>query len=444
VQNFAIPFIAVTWLFVAKRFTSYSNKLFWKKELLYMIIPILLFISSQLHYFTPINWYYNTYEIIQYQGFFGYSIDILILEKAFMYYVGQAYSLLIIGYVAYLYIKRALEVKGIQKKQAIGLAISGILASILVIPAFFSRYTSNIDLTLYYLSIIGYMILYSVYHYELLTLMPLVNKSLFKDANSPILIFDDKFDLIEWNSKVSVFDFIVPKYQNKINEVIKLPKLVESIKLIQPFSFDYNDKHFVVEVLDLVNKNEKPIGYVVHFLEMSIFAERINKLDFLASHDQLTNTLNRNGFYDRFNHFIENIDVDSAFTFLMYDFDDFKDVNDYFGHLGGDLVLKETSKLISEFLPSDSLLCRFGGEEFLIFIPHITLLESLDLAEKMRVLIENQNLIYQGKTIKTSISIGIYNCTKSIDSNLDSLIEKADKALYKSKKEGKNKVSTFD
>lgn len=124
-------------------------------------------------------------------------MDVLILGKAFMYYVGQTYSLIIIGYVAYLYIKRAIEVEGIQKKQAIGLAASSVLASLLVIPAFFTRYTSNIDLTLYYLSIVGYLILYSVYHYEFLTLMPLVNKSLFKDANAPILIFDDKFDLVE-------------------------------------------------------------------------------------------------------------------------------------------------------------------------------------------------------------------------------------------------------
>lgn len=183
-------------------------------------------------------------------------MDVLILGKAFMYYVGQTYSLIIIGYVAYLYIKRAIEVEGIQKKQAIGLAASSVLASLLVIPAFFTRYTSNIDLTLYYLSIVGYLILYSVYHYEFLTLMPLVNKSLFKDANAPILIFDDKFDLVEWNSKVSEFDFIVTQYQNKINDVIKLPKLVESIKLIHPFSFDYKKKHFVVEILDLTNKTE--------------------------------------------------------------------------------------------------------------------------------------------------------------------------------------------
>lgn len=177
---------------------------------------------------------------------------------------------------------------------------------------------------------------------------------------------------------------------------------------------------------------------------MSIFAERINKLDYLASHDQLTNILNRNGFYDRFNHLIETIDSETTFTFLMYDFDDFKDINDHYGHLGGDQVLKVSSKIVSEFLPQDALFCRFGGEEFLVFIPNISLSESLNLAEEMRKLIENQNLIYQDKSIKTTASIGLYNCSKSVDSNLDSLIEKADKALYRSKKDGKNKVSSFD
>lgn len=444
VQNIAIPFIAVTWLFVAKRFTNFRNQMMWKKDVWYLIIPLLLFISSQLHYFTPLNWYYGTFELVEFQGLFGHELNVLILEKSFMYYVGQAYSLIIIGYVAYLYLKRAIEVKGIQKKQAIGLAVSSIMSSLLVIPAFFSQYTSNIDLTLYYLSIIGYFILYSVYHYELMTLMPLVNKSLFSDANSAILIFDDKFDLIEWNSKVTLFDFIVPRYQNQINDVIKLPKLVDSIKLIQPFSFDYNGKHYVVEILDLVNKNSKPIGYVVHFLEISIFAERINKLDYLASHDQLTNVLNRNGFYDHFNRLISKLEIDSQISLIMYDFDDFKDINDRFGHLGGDLVLNETSRLVTEILPKESVYCRFGGEEFLIFIPNISLSDSVELSEKIRKIIETKNIVYQNQSIKVRISVGLYNGVKSSDLNLENLIEKADIALYKSKNEGKNKVSIVD
>jgi len=444
VQNIAIPFIAVTWLFVAKRFTNQRLKFVWKKEIMYLIIPFILFIASQLHYFTNIGWYYGNYWLENFQGLFGYEISVLILEKSFLYYLGQAYNIIIIGYVAYLYIIRSKEVNGIQSKQALQMAICSVLASVLVVPAFFSPNTSSIDLTLYYLSLIGYLILYTVYHYEFITLMPLVNKSLFSDANAPILIFDDKFDLVEWNSKVDVFDFIKPEYQQKIDKVISLPNLVEAIKQTKPYSFDYIQMHFVIDVLEMKNKSSLSVGYVVHFLEMSIFADKLNKLDYQAKHDSLTDTFNRNGFIEEFNqrlHILNN--EDGLFSLLMYDFDDFKGVNDQYGHLAGDLVLKETSQLIFNSLPKDAILCRYGGEEFLVFIPNISLSDSLTYAYHIRDLIEKHPITYQDKLINVQISVGLYNSTKLKVESLENLIEKADKALYESKRTGKNKVSSY-
>ena len=443
VQNIAIPFLAVTWLFIAKRSTNLRIKFSWKKDIWYLVIPILLFVTSQLHYFTDLNWYYNEVKLIEIQGLFDYEMRVMILGKSFLHYIGQAYSLIIIGFVAYLYINRALKVKGIQKSQAFGMAICSVLASVLVIPAFFTSETSNIDLTLYYLSVIGYLILYTMYHYEFLILKPLANKSLFSDANSPILIFDDKFDLVDWNTKVDLFDFVVPEYQKSVDQVIVYPELVLAIKKTVPFSFDYKNMHFVVESLDLKRKASS-VGYVVHFLEMSIFADRLNKLDYLATHDSLTNTLNRTAFYEKINQYFDRIDnINETYAIIIFDFDDFKSINDQYGHLAGDFVLTETLKKVSDSLPKDSLICRFGGEEFLIFIQDILLSNVIDYAENLRLLIENLIMNYKEYTINVQVSIGLCSSSKAIDYNIESLIEKADRALYQSKRTGKNKVSLF-
>jgi len=285
--------------------------------------------------------------------------------------------------------------------------------------------------------------LYTMYHYEFLILKPLANKSLFSDANSPILIFDDKFDLMDWNAKVSLFDFIVPEYQKSIDEVIVYQELVTTIKQILPYSFDYKEMHFVVEVLELKGKSSAA-GYLVHFLEMSIFADRLNKLDYLATHDSLTSALNRTAFYEKIDRYFEAItNNDETFAMIIFDFDDFKSINDRYGHLAGDLVLIDISKIVTESLPNGSLLCRFGGEEFIIFIPDISQTASLEYAEKLRVMIENHSLKYNDNIINVQVSVGLCVSSKINDINLENLIDKADKALYQSKRTGKNKVSLF-
>lgn len=126
----------------------------------------------------------------------------------------------------------------------------------------------------------------------------------------------------------------------------------------------------------------------------------------------------------------------TSLSCLMIDADNFKEVNDTYGHDAGDKVLCLLSNILVDVFRTDDNICRLGGDEFLILCPKTTLEGAIIIAEKAREKINNLEL----DIWNSSISIGIASIANEMDDFMD-LIKKADKALYSSKENGKNKVS---
>jgi len=122
----------------------------------------------------------------------------------------------------------------------------------------------------------------------------------------------------------------------------------------------------------------------------------------------------------------------------MFDIDNFKDINDSMGHLTGDLTLQHIAKLTLANIRNTDYLIRFGGDEFIIILPETRRDDAVEVAEKLRKLICNDEQLKQFKT-DISISCGVTEYTRGETS--EQLIEKTDKVLYKAKKTGRNKVS---
>jgi diguanylate cyclase (GGDEF)-like protein len=123
---------------------------------------------------------------------------------------------------------------------------------------------------------------------------------------------------------------------------------------------------------------------------------------------------------------------------ILADIDHFKSVNDDHGHLVGDKVLIEFAKIMGMAIRKGDVLGRWGGEEFLIILPHTNLQEALKLAEKLRKKISENNFPTIGHM---SASFGVSTFVEH--SSVDILIDTADKALYESKKNGRNCVTTI-
>jgi len=444
IQYLGIPFISVTWLFVAKRFTD--RKYVWKlkKEFWFLIVPIIIMFSVQFFSWFGFTWYYTGARLIEFSGLFDHTFYILVLDKGFLYYIAQVYSLVIIAYVSWLYFSTARNSTGIQRKQSITMAIAGLVASLSVIPALLSETTAGIDFSLFLLCAIGYVILYTMFHYELVDLLPSANRSMFLDSTDPIFIFDDKFDLVSWNHSTDHFELGLLIYQKPISEVFNNSELIKSVYDLKPYSFNFKNKHYVTETVLLHNKQQNVLGYVVRFLEMTSYVDRINRLDYEASHDSLTDILNQRAFFDLVSSYRTNPgNLNRSCTFIMFDLDDFKAINDQYGHLTGDYVLKSICDLISGMLPPGAWFCRFGGEEFLIFEPDITEEDSLIHAENYRQAVDKLRMEFHDKILKIQISAGVTHGTLKPDSDINDCITKADEALYAAKRAGKNRVLKF-
>ncbi|WP_064429476.1 PleD family two-component system response regulator [Rickettsia sp. Tenjiku01] len=161
----------------------------------------------------------------------------------------------------------------------------------------------------------------------------------------------------------------------------------------------------------------------------------------LAVKDGLTGLFNRRYFDIHLKQIIEKTNKESIKLYLlMCDIDNFKHVNDTYGHQAGDKVLTIVSRILKNTLRVTDLIARFGGEEFTILLTDIDISKAIETAERVRVKIEYMNFHIEDqiKPLKTTISIGVTKYKK--EESIESFIERADKAMYEAKTTGKNKV----
>ena len=205
-----------------------------------------------------------------------------------------------------------------------------------------------------------------------------------------------------------------------------------------------------IGVINISNKkgdmlfNQKDLEFMTSLANQAAIAIDNAKLYELATKDGLTKLyINRH-----FKTLLENevrrcSRYKHKMSLIMLDIDDFKQINDEYGHLIGDQILREVSSQISRTIRKIDIAARYGGEEFVILLPETTAEGASIIAERLRTNIENiQVVTNENKIVTTTVSMGISQFPKHADDS-ESLIDKADKALYHSKKSGKNLVSVY-
>jgi diguanylate cyclase len=177
--------------------------------------------------------------------------------------------------------------------------------------------------------------------------------------------------------------------------------------------------------------------------DVEVFRNNIVKLREEATTDALTGLLNRRAFDEIINNVInEAKERDYALCIIFADLDNFKRINDSFGHLVGDQVLKKAADLIKTFIKGKDVAARYGGEEFVILLPDTPMQGAITVAEKLRLLFEMTQWKRKGNGARIgsiTLSLGVA-CYIPGESML-SFVERADNYLYVAKNSGKNKVS---
>ncbi|WP_373186035.1 GGDEF domain-containing protein [Halopseudomonas sp.] len=130
-------------------------------------------------------------------------------------------------------------------------------------------------------------------------------------------------------------------------------------------------------------------------------------------------------------------------TLLLMDLDRFKAINDEHGHKVGDQVLVAFAEHLNDHSRVPDLVCRFGGEEFLVLLPDTSLPEAQSIAERIRTGLEKKVIVTGKTSVKITVSIGVAELRDDEQDNLFDLVERADQALYQAKEQGRNRVQSW-
>jgi diguanylate cyclase (GGDEF)-like protein/PAS domain S-box-containing protein len=160
----------------------------------------------------------------------------------------------------------------------------------------------------------------------------------------------------------------------------------------------------------------------------------------LAVTDPLTNLYNRRGFFEMAQKEIERIHlVPSLLSVIMFDVDLLKKTNDLYGHSAGDQLLRTAAEQCRVNLRKSDIVCRYGGDEFVILLPDTDSITTAEIAERLRASIASSVIEIEQGPIQMSVTLGVASCDSACD-KLDTLLNRADEALYLAKRLGKNCV----
>ena len=170
-------------------------------------------------------------------------------------------------------------------------------------------------------------------------------------------------------------------------------------------------------------------------------SRHVRQMEKQAVTDQLTGLYNRRAFAD-----LAGKEVGRArryrrpLALILFDIDHFKNVNDSHGHLVGDHVLRVLTELVTRTTRSTDIVCRYGGEEFIVLMPEAGRDEALAMAERLREEISRLTVVTDAGTLSLTVSLGVAELETAGDEGLDGLINRADRAMYRAKAAGRNAV----
>lgn len=198
-------------------------------------------------------------------------------------------------------------------------------------------------------------------------------------------------------------------------------------------------------IVNAFNDMNKKLSETTVSLESmkKIVAERTHVLEQLSNTDSLTNVANRRALFERGSAEFSRIQrTKSQLTVILLDCDLFKNINDHFGHLFGDEILKHLCKICTEEIRNIDFFGRYGGEEFIIILPDSDLNGAVETAKRIQRSLANNSIAFEGKDVCVTVSIGI--CTANDKhTNFEQLIKDADTAMYRAKANGRNRIEVI-
>lgn len=286
----------------------------------------------------------------------------------------------------------------------------------------------------------------------LLTVVPIAKDRIFESMREGVLVLDSENRLIDYNRSAGrMFPELSASMLGK--SVIRLWEDTTASKF--PLALREDDAQteirrgsdtgtltYMVSTSKVLSAAGKQVGVLLMLIDVTEQKRLEEQLKLLAFHDSLTGIYNRAHFLHRSKELLAEAKATSgAISFILFDIDNFKQINDNYGHETGDQALRHVVDVCKQVVPQDILFARYGGEEF-VLASHTPLAETERLAERLRTALETHPMTINGINLSITSSFGIAQSKKS-DDTLDSLLRQADIALYDAKRSGRNRVRVY-
>ncbi len=438
---FATP---VCWLAFALKFSDHAGWLKKPNIILISIVPLTSLILMAT------TWRHNLFLTgIDYIQVGPYLIDqTWHLGPWFWVHLIYSYTLILVG--DFFLITEAFQIARLYRRQAIALVIGTLFPLLTNIAYTFHLIPGlvvNYDPFGFVLA--GLTFSAGLFQYRLFDLKPVARQLLIDSMGDGMLVVDNHSRIVDLNpAAIRIFDssedkFIGHSAVEKFSHYVDVTELLTGVDETRcELSMDRNGQSLVYDLrCTPIIGNSQKIGRLFVLRDITERKQLENELQEMALTDSLTGLKNRRQFYQlAIQEFERASRYHSPFSLLMIDLDDFKQVNDRYGHLVGDRALQEISKTFLQCLRKSDLVFRYGGDEFAVLMPETGLEKGIQVCKRLGKAVRHLSLDgLEGASFSVSQGLALYDGHEDV--SLEQLLSDADRALYAAKAKGKDHLS---
>ncbi len=446
IQYLGLPFISVLWLVVALLHTKTICSLKIRMALLLFAVPVITFFVRLTN-----SWHHLFYTKWEVRQFFGYYF--LYMERGFWYYVNIFYTILCLLLTVIIYFKEYRKNKVDYTKSHFFVflfaSLLNLLGIVLILFAFEER---SIDYTALLMPVSLLIISYGILKFDFLEIRTLARETIFENNPAGMVVLGPGKRIIDYNKSAEKFFEAINISLNNypIEQILdREPKLLEIFEseASRDFSLviDGEERFFEIDVVPLGDPRDGNTRMLKSIRDVTEKRKIQEKLKFLATTDSLSGLYNRAEFMNLAKReFAWAKRNDEELSFLIMDLDNFKFINDTFGHAAGDEMIREIGSIIMTSFRKTDIAGRIGGEEFAVVLKNASLEEAKKVAEKFRETVSRRKVIYGEQEISFTVRIGVATIRGHTDdiNDIEDILKMADDALYKAKAKGRNCVAT--
>lgn len=442
IEYLGLPFIP-TFLFLF--IYHYINKKTLPKKYLYMVffipvITLLMVLTKQLH-----NLYYINPRMVD-----GGYFMVLDFEPGIWYFVNFTYQHIISLATLFMLFRYGKRANQRQRKEVVIVSLATVLPLIGSVLYMVDFVPGRLDPGPFSLTITAFILSFSIFKLGMFELVPAAREFALDSIRDAFLVIDKKQRLQDMNKAARELPgakkLIIGEELPKQNPFARyLSAILDGSKEELQFSLDGTDgeiQYYQVKAYPIETNVPYEKGTAVLISDVTDTANLMKMLSHQANTDELTGLLNRRQLIRLGDNEIKRSkQKGTPLGVILIDMDHFKTVNDNLGHVAGDKVLKQVTQALSSGLRNVDIIGRYGGEEFVIFLPNTDIDLAKTIAERLKEKLISLEIEIEGEIINATASFGVHAEVANSLTTIDTLLKITDKALYLAKNKGRNQVA---